>query len=200
MNTHELYKNINKHILEDEKPSIYLNEIFEGEVFKQYPFNLLHEMRNTEQSKIHHPEGNVWNHVMMVVDAAAKIKYKSKNERVFMWAALLHDIGKPPTTKIKKGRIISYDHDKVGEELSEKFLSEFTDDKNFIYDVSKLVKYHMHILYVVNKLPFADVENMKKETDVEEIALLGFCDRMGRTNSNFEKEKKNIEMFIKAIS
>lgn len=196
MNLKKLYLDINQHLLEDLKPSIYLNEIYDNVAFKKVPFDMLYKLKQTEQSKVHHPEGNVWNHVLLVVDEAAKIKDKSKDPNVLMWAALLHDIGKPSTTKNRKGKITSYDHDKVGEELSKQFLNEFTDDVDFIYKVSKLVKYHMQILFVANKLPFADIENMKLETDYKEIALLGFCDRMGRTNSNKKIEQENIKKFL----
>lgn len=196
MSLKKLYIDINQHLLEDLKPSMYLNEIYDKPAFKKYPFDMLYKLKQTEQSKVHHPEGNVWNHVLLVVDEAAKIKDKSKNPNVLMWAALLHDIGKPSTTKNRKGKITSYDHDKVGDELSKQFLNEFTDDMDFIYKVSKLVKYHMQILFVANKLPFADIENMKLETDYKEIALLGFCDRMGRTNSNKKVEQENIKKFL----
>jgi hypothetical protein len=37
---------------------------------------------------------------------------------------------------------------------------------------------------------------MKKESDVKEVALLGYCDRLGRTNVNVVGEKKNIEIFL----
>ena len=197
MNLQKLYLNINQHLLEDSKPSIYLNDIYDKPAFNKFPFDMLHKLRETEQSKVHHPEGNVWNHVLLVVDEAAKLKDKSKDCKVLMWASLLHDIGKPSTTKNKKGKITSYDHDKVGEELSIQFLQVFTDDKDFIYRVSKLVRYHMQILFVANKLPFADIENMKLESDYKEIALLGFCDRMGRTNSNRKLEQENIQRFLK---
>ena len=197
MKLQKLYLEINKHLLNDLEPSIYLNEIYDKPAFKKFPFDMLYKLKETEQSKIHHPEGNVWNHVMLVVDEAAKLKVKSKNSQDFMWAALLHDIGKPSTTKNRKGKITSYDHDKVGEELSEQFLNVFTDDRDFVYRVSKLVKYHMQILFVANNLPFADIESMKLETDYKEIALLGFCDRMGRTNSSKKVEEENIKRFLK---
>ena len=31
-------------------------------------------LQNTEQNLKYHPEGNVWNHVMQVIDTAAKVK------------------------------------------------------------------------------------------------------------------------------
>jgi len=110
----EVFKDIEKHLLYDEKPSLYLNRISETEIFKEYPFKWLNDLKNTMQSPKHHPEGSAWNHTMLVVDEAARERHKSKNVRVFMWAALLHDIGKPGTTKVRNGRITSYDHDKLG--------------------------------------------------------------------------------------
>lgn len=191
---------INNHLLLDEKPSEYFNSIVNTPIFREDPFHILYRMIETEQSPIHHPEGNVWNHTMLVVDQAAKIRNKSKNEKVFMWAALLHDIGKPDTTRNKKGKITAYNHEKVGADLARQFLEEFTTDKNFIKAVVSLVRWHMQILHVVRDLPFADIDTMKEETDVKEVALLGFCDRLGRTKVDFIKEKENIKLFLKKCS
>ena len=188
---------INNHLLLDEKPSDYFNSIAETPIFQEHPFHMLYKTRETEQSPIHHPEGNVWNHTMLVIDQAAKLKNKSKNEKVFMWAALLHDIGKPDTTRNKKGKITAYNHEKAGEVLAREFLKEFTADKRFIELVAGLVRWHMQILHVVRDSPFADIESMKKETDVKEIALLGFCDRLGRLKVNAAKEKENIDLFLR---
>lgn len=188
---------INNHLLMDDKPSLYFNSIIDTPIFKKHPFCMLYKLRQTEQSIQHHPEGNVWNHTMMVVDEAAKQKFKSKNEKVFMWAALLHDIGKPDTTRNRKGKITSYDHEKVGEALTKEFLQEFTTDDEFINMVASLVRWHMQILHVVKNLPFANIMTMNEETDIKEVALLGFCDRMGRTNADAAKEKENISMFLK---
>jgi len=195
----ELFKQIEAHLLQDEKPSVYLTQIYSNPMFRQYPFNMLYELKNTEQSLIHHPEGNVWNHTMLVVDEAAAIKEKSKNKKVFMWSALLHDIGKPSTTNKMKKRITAYDHDKVGAELSKEFLQQFTKNQDFIADVCGHVRYHMHILFVTKSLPFADIEGMKRTTDIHEIALLGLCDRLGRLKCNRSEEENNINKFLEIV-
>ncbi len=187
---------INNHILKDEQPSLYLNEISKESVFDEFPLEMLNSLKKSEQSPKHHPEGNVWIHTMMVLDEAAKIKEKSSDPDVLMWAALLHDIGKPGTTKVRKGRITSYDHDKVGAELARKFLAELTDDKEFTEKVSELIRWHMQILFVVNNLPFADIRSMKKRTDIHEVALLGLCDRTGRLGVNRREEEENILKFL----
>lgn len=191
-----LYSEINHHLLSDQKPSEYFNEISKIPLFNEYPFQMLNKLKLTEQSPVHHPEGNVWNHTMLVVDVAARLKRRSVNVSVFMWAALLHDIGKPDTTKLRKGRITSYDHDKKGYELSKKFLTVFTDDHAFIEKVSLLIRWHMQILFVVNNLPFANIEKMKHDVNIQEVALLGLCDRLGRTNVDHRKEEQNIQQFI----
>lgn len=192
-----LLNEINNNILLNEEPSIYLNSIINTKIFQEHPFHMLYKLKETEQSPIHHPEGNVWNHTMLVIDHAAKYKDKSKDRRVFMWAALLHDIGKAETTKNRKGKITAYNHETVGADLAIEFLEEFTTDNKFINKVSNLVKWHMQILHVVKGNSFANIDGMKEETDVREIALLGFCDRMGRTGVDIEKEKSNIQVFLR---
>ncbi|HBD65047.1 MAG TPA: phosphohydrolase [Clostridiales bacterium] len=191
-----LFYEINKHLLTDEKPSIYLESILEMPFFREHPFYMLCDLKKAEQSPVHHGEGNAWVHTMLVTDYAASEKHRSKNEAVFMWAALLHDIGKPPTTKIKKGKITSYDHEKVGAVMAREFLKEFFTDSEFINEVCALVRWHMQILHVVKDMPFADIKAMKEEADINEVALLGFCDRMGRKGSDIEKERQNISMFL----
>lgn len=189
-----------KHLMEDEKPSEYFNNLIKsGEYPKEYPFDMISNLIKTEQNLEYHPEGNVWNHTMMVVDEAAKRRDGSEKPRVFMWAALLHDIGKGPTTKVRKGKITSYDHDEVGERMAREFLEFFNQEEEFITQVAALVRWHMQLLFVVKDLPWQNVEKMDEETSIEEVALLGRCDRLGRGNMNratIEKEEKNVKIFL----
>ena len=200
MNSHDLYSEIDTHLLQDDSPSIYLNDIYSNPVFKQYPFDMLYDLKKTEQSPTHHAEGNVWNHTLLVVDEAAKLKSESKNQNAFMWAALLHDIGKPSTTKLRKGKITAYDHDKIGAELAKKFMKVFVDDETFINEVYQLIKYHMQILFVVKDLPFADIEGLKTNTNIKELAMLGLCDRTCRLGYDRAEEEKNIELFLEKVN
>lgn len=196
-NKKQIFESISQHLMKDEAPSNYINRVFKLNECKTYPFSMLLDLQSTEQSPIHHPEGSAWNHTMLVVDEAARRKNQSHNPSVFMWAALLHDIGKPSTTKSRKGKITSYNHDKIGADLAKDFLSVFTEDDNFIDKVSALIRYHMHILFVTRDLPFSDLKGLKQQTDIHEVALLGLCDRLGRTNANLAEEEKNIKLFLK---
>jgi len=196
-NAEEIYRQIECHLLNDEKPSRYLDELCSRPEFEQYPFTMLLKLRKTEQSPVHHPEGSAWTHTLMVVDEAAKRKTESRNARIFMWAALLHDIGKPVTTRVRKGKITAYDHDTAGSRLAKEFLSVFTKDQEFIQKVASLVRFHMHILYVVKNLPFADIGGMLRQTDIHEVALLGLCDRLGRTDALQTAEEEQVRFFIR---
>lgn len=189
-----------KHLMEDEKPSDYFNELIKSKRYPmEYPYTMISDLIKTEQNLEYHPEGSVWNHAMLVVDEAAKRKEYSENPRVFMWAALLHDIGKAPTTKVRKGRITSYDHDEVGEKMAREFLKFFNEDEEFIDSVAALVRWHMQILFVVKNLPYQDIKKMNEDTSIDEVGLLGICDRLGRGNINqdtVEKEEKNVKIFL----
>jgi len=197
----KLFEEFQKHLMEDERPSIYFTKIINDKsIITEYPYTLLGSLVNTDQSPVHHPEGNVWIHTMLVVDNAAKVKGLSENPRAFMWGALLHDLGKAPTTKIRKGKITSYDHDRAGAELCRKFLETFTDEKEFIKRVTALVRWHMQTLFVMKDLPLGDVKSMTSEISIREIALLSQCDRLGRgelSESKINEEKENIKSFIR---
>lgn len=195
----KVFIEINHHILEDESPSNYLNDVSQRVIFRQKPFMMLRKLKETPQSPIHHPEGNAWNHTMMVVDEAAKVRMKSKDAKSFMWAALLHDIGKPDTTKIRKGKITAYDHDIVGAELADEFLRCFTQNEEFIQKVVRLIRWHMQILYVLKDMPFSRMTEMSEQVDSHEIAMLGLCDRLGRANADARKEEENIRLFLDKI-
>ena len=200
----DIYREFDRHLLNDKKPSEYFNDIKKTGIFyNTYPFSLLGDLIGVPQSLLHHPEGDVWNHTMMVIDYAAKKKQLSSEPRVFMWAALLHDLGKARTTKLRRGKITSYNHDKVGKELAIEFLKEFHEDESFIKKVSGLVRWHMQSLFIVKNMPFAEIENMLKEVNPKEVALLTECDRLGRgglTEEKIKLEKENIQLFLSKIT
>lgn len=193
----ELFLQIDEHFMRDDKPSIYLESFINSRYSLDYPFDMVKNLKKANQSPVHHPEGNVWNHTLLVVDAAAQVKMKSSDPEAFMWAAFLHDIGKPDTTKVLNGKITSYNHDKLGAKLAKQFLEQLRCEPVFIDKVSALVRWHMQILFVVKGLPFADIKHMKEQTSVSDVALLGYCDRLGRLHVDRQTEEENIRQFLK---
>lgn len=187
--TNRKIRDIENSLLYDKKPSEYFDKLFRTKELDRKPFDSLKRLRDIPQSKKYHPEGNVWNHTMMVVDNAAYYREYANNKKAFMWAALLHDIGKIKTTRLRKGRWTSYNHDNVGYDESYILLKRmgFNDEK-FIKEVQNLIKYHMHFLYIQKNLPFANEKEMLENVDINDITLLFLCDRLGR--GGLSKEDK----------
>lgn len=193
------FETFNDHLLIDDRPSLYFqNLIREGLFPTKYPFTLLKTLMKTEQNPKYHPEGNVWEHTMQVVDAAARYRHLSSDPQIFMWASLLHDIGKSTTTRIKGDRITAYDHDIVGAGLTKDFLSPLTENQNLINGTSKLVRWHMQPLFVYKKLPFARLDKMMDQISPSEVGLFSICDRLGRNNLSKENTSEEIE-FVKTF-
>lgn len=183
----EIFSVIEKHLLNDQKPSNYIKEALSEHMLDRYPFSMIKDLQDVKQNPKYHPEGNVFIHTMMVIDEGAKNKEKSKNKRAFMWTLLLHDIGKKPTTKFRKGRLTSYDHDIVGADMTEKFLGYFNEEEEFIREVRGLVRWHMQSLFVTKDMKFQNINEMLRDVDINEIFLVSLSDRLGRGNLDYKE-------------
>lgn len=139
----------------------------------------LSKLKGCPQNPVFHPEGDVWNHTMLVVDEGAKVKRHAKDPRHFMYACLLHDIGKPDTTvKDKNNRLRSNDHDTVGATLSEAIINRLLDNTDLAAYVSTLTKYHMRAHKLLEMKDYK-VRKMMLDVDMHELLLLNACDISG---------------------
>ncbi len=91
-----------------------------------------------------HPEGDVWQHTLRVVDAASAINEKSADDKlILMLAALTHDLGKPLcTVQEQDDRITSCGHD-TALAPAENFLRRLWNRPELIKMVTGLVRCHM---------------------------------------------------------
>lgn len=174
----KIFEDLEKHLLNDEKPSEYIRKTIYK--FKGTSLEVLIDLEKIEQSKKYHPEGNVLNHTLLVVDAAASIREHANNKKALMWAAIFHDLGKITTTKIRNGRITSYEHDTTGSKDVEKILRKYDFEEVLENKVKSMVRYHMHHLYISKDLPFANTEKMLEDVDLNDMALLFYSDKLGR--------------------
>lgn len=117
----------------------------------------LSALKDVRQSKQHHPEGSVFEHTMMVVDAAAKLSlHLAPQERLkVMWAALLHDVGKLTTTafSMKDGveKISAHGHEKESARIAFSELRKFSYCHQTRSQISKLAAYHMKPLEMLGR-------------------------------------------------
>lgn len=109
--------------------------------------HILPELAQTQgvpQEPKWHPEGDVFEHSMQVLDAAARITYDNNYYMLVMrYAALCHDIGKATTTTKEDSRWRSFGHDVAGVPLTRTLLKRLTNNQDLIADVCLLVRHHM---------------------------------------------------------
>lgn len=144
-----------------------------------------------EQPPEFHPEGDVFEHTMFVLDGLEK-----GSSSAVMWAALLHDIGKPPT-KTVEDRIRFNNHNKVGAEMSDVLLRRLKVSNDLREKVVSMVAGHM---------TFVDVQQMRvstlkrfiaRETFNEELALhKADCLASNGSLSNYDFLQRKIEEFV----
>lgn len=191
-------KELENVLLTYEKPSVYFKELRENKNL-ELDFPEIYDLIGVIQSPIHHPEGDVFNHTMMVIDEAAKLKNKAKNPLGFMYSALCHDFGKVLTTKTKEdGRIISYNHERAGLKLVKKFLNRTTkkEDNNLREYVLNMTEFHMQPNQLANqnsKLK-STRKLFGKSVCPEDLVLLAKADALGRTiNQDYTKKEEYLK-------
>ncbi len=162
--------------------------------FNDPPFNVIVELKEIEQNLQYHKEGNVFNHTMLVIDEASKLRSKSEDKLVLMLSALLHDIGKLTTTKMRKGRWTSYNHDKESSKMVYNFLDGI-EDENVIYKVSNMTLFHMQSLFFKNGLSFKRKHDIIANVKIDELIYLTMADRLGRVGGDIESEISSINKF-----
>lgn len=142
-----VFEEMKKALLKADKPSIFFEELRKmGQLTTWFPE--VEELIGVEQNHLHHLEGDVWVHTMMVVDQAAKRREKVAQPLPFMLSALCHDFGKIVATEEIDGELHAYDHEHKGLPLVERFLNRLTSEKYLIDYVINMVGLHMkpHIL------------------------------------------------------
>ena len=132
-----------KLFLEARNPSLGLRWLDEvgrlGEVLPE-----LVPLKETPQEPDWHPEGDVLDHTLQVVDAAAGLRGGDRDRNLkLMWAALCHDLGKPATTTLRKGRIRTPEHDRESERLALRLLGRLVRNTAVKKGALKLVAHHM---------------------------------------------------------
>lgn len=155
--------------------------------------------KGIEQDSSWHPEGDVFEHTMQSIDAAAAQQYDShEQKRAVLFAALCHDLGKVSTTQHVDDKIISYGHAQAGVPLARSLMKRITTKKDLIDAVAVMVAHHMEPLqFVAQGASGAAYKRLARNiyplVTLEMLARLALADKQGRNPDGHEPLSAPIE-------
>lgn len=159
------------------------------------------KLRKTEQSPVWHGEGDVLTHTGMVCQTLMELPEYSvlpprqKNE--LLCAALLHDIGKIPCTKLEDGVWRAHHHASVGANMAREYLWKelglcgSPELQNFRETVCQLIRYHMAPVHMheyedaeVRLRKMAANGRLAPDFSLKLLCLLAKADVLGRISED----------------
>ena len=148
-------------------------------------FSALKALQGVPQNPRYHPEGDVWVHTMMVIDAMAALHGDDEKENLILsLAALCHDLGKPATTKVVDGVIRAIGHENAGVGISEEFLESISDEKQLAAAVLPLVKHHLKPRqFYTQGAKSAAIRRLARVVNIRQLVLVAKADFLGRTTA-----------------
>ncbi len=183
---------LKKALLKAEKPSVFFQVLREmGQLSVWFPE--IEALIGIPQHQLYHKEGDVWNHTMMVLDEAAKLRERACDKYAFMLTALVHDFGKAVSTTEKNGFYHAYGHEAEGLPIIRKFLRRITNEKKLIRYVLSLSELHMK----PNALAGADasLKSTNKLFDSaatpDDLILIALADDRGRITDTPSQSAEN---------
>ena len=105
-------------------------------------------MCGCEQPPEFHPEGDVWAHVLRMLDLLPE-----GGDARLAWGVVMHDIGKPVTRSEDARGVHFYGHTKKGEEIAGRVMRRLRFSNADIESVTALVHHHMRFMHVKEMRP-----------------------------------------------
>ena len=172
---------LKKALLKAEKPSVFFEVLRQMEQLDVW-FPELKALIGQKQNSHYHAEGDVWNHTMMVLDEATKLRHRMANPYWYMLSALTHDFGKAVSTQEKDGVFHAYQHEIAGVPVVEAFLQRLTRETKLTEYVLNMVQLHMKPNTVAGAGSVKKVTNrmFDQSVDPEGLVCLALADDRGR--------------------
>jgi putative nucleotidyltransferase with HDIG domain len=163
-------------------------------------FPWVRRLADCPQDPVHHAEGDVWIHTRMVLETllampAFRALPAADRDAVYV-ACLMHDVGKPSTTRVEDGRITAKGHSRAGELLARRLLWGLGAPFALREAVCALVRYHQIPFYLVDR---ADAQRVAAEVSLSArcdlLALVAEADIRGRVCADTDRIVDQIELF-----
>lgn len=188
-----------KLLLKSKRPSVGLELMNETGLLDLYPE--LAATRGVHQRPDSHPEGDVWEHTKQTTDIAAALRDRvaAEQREPFMFAAMLHDVGKAaPGITTPDGS--AHGHDAAGEPLARSFMTRLRAPNKVVDTTARLVRDHMQPLYLhqsgaksgsYDKLARKLAEG---HTDLDTLSFLHMADKGGRTPGGADTSAEHLRL------
>ena len=175
---------LKKALLKADRPSVFFEVLRKMDQLDVW-FPELKALIGVGQHAVYHAEGDVWNHTMMVLDEAAKLRHRAENPYWFMLSALVHDFGKAVATAEKGGILHAYSHETEGLPLVDAFLRRITTESKLIRYVKNMTELHMkpNTVAHANSAPKVTTRLFDQSVDPEGLICLALADDRGRIST-----------------
>lgn len=175
---------LEKALLKAERPSVFFAVLRQMEQLEIW-FPELKALIGVAQNPVYHAEGDVWNHTMLVLDEAARLRSRTREPLWFMLSAVTHDFGKAVCTGEKDGVLHAYDHEKLGLPPAKAFLRRITSETKLISYVLNMTELHMKPNTVAGVQSAVKVTNrmFDQSVDPEGLICMALADDRGRISS-----------------
>lgn len=168
--------------LEESNPRLFFDTLLEMDALHVL-FPEVYKLKTALEARRWHPEGDAYEHTMLVLTQAAKNGY----DLTTRMACVAHDFGKALTPRDKLPK--HYGHEVSGVPVAENFCNRLTVPSKMRDRVMKATRYHMH-MHKLDDLNAKTVVNMFMDmgafNDTDAVRVLyevGVCDARGRLGS-----------------
>jgi poly(A) polymerase len=134
-------------------------------------------MKGIFQGKPVQPEGDLWDHVLLVLELLPP-----EPSFTLAFAALMHDVGKPPTMALHKGRTSFHNHEQAGRRIAEELCRRLKLSNTERERIGWLVEYHQY-LGAAKRLRESKLKRMLAMPGIDELLALHQADAMASFGS-----------------
>lgn len=176
-----VFEEYKKLLLKADKPSIGFELLDQMNAL----FPELKALQGLMQDKEYHPEGDVWTHTMMSLDAMSQLKTgNTKKDLCLSLAVLCHDLGKVQTTRVIDGKIRSIGHENLLEPTLS-LLNRLSDEKSLINTIKPLIEQHlMPSQLYKQKAKDPAIRRLSAKVNIEDLVIVSTADHFGRTTQD----------------
>ncbi len=157
-------------------------------------------LQGCPQDPTHHGEGDVWVHTKMVCEAlTSDAEWQAlppHQRRSAFWTAVLHDIGKPATTRMVDGRLSSRGHSKRGEIMARQLLWRLGLSVAEREQIAVRIAHHLIPFFLLERDdPVRLAARISLATRCDWLALQARADANGRIAPDLQRLLDNVELF-----